>query len=61
MVLGMIILKKQYSLEKYISVSIITVGIIICTIFTANSKEVKGLKIFVCHKNNFLFLGMHWL
>lgn len=39
MIMGIIILKKVYTLDKYISVIMITLGIIICTIMS--SQEIK--------------------
>lgn len=44
MVLGMIILQKRYTAEKYLSVGLITLGIIICTIYTGSTKKVSGFK-----------------
>lgn len=35
MVMGVIILKKKYSLDKYISVGMITAGISLCTIVSS--------------------------
>lgn len=35
MVMGVIILKKRYTLDKYISVGMITAGISICTIVSS--------------------------
>jgi UDP-xylose/UDP-N-acetylglucosamine transporter B4 len=35
MVMGVIILKKKYTLDKYISVGMITTGISICTIVSS--------------------------
>ena len=40
MVMGIIILKKRYTFDKYLSVILITAGIAICTIMS--SKEVKS-------------------
>ncbi|XP_046388400.1 UDP-xylose and UDP-N-acetylglucosamine transporter [Ischnura elegans] len=40
MVMGIIILKKKYAFSKYLSVSMITLGIVICTI--VSGKEVKS-------------------
>ncbi|XP_058807968.1 UDP-xylose and UDP-N-acetylglucosamine transporter-like [Phymastichus coffea] len=40
MIMGMVILKKRYTIGKYLSVLMITVGIIICTIMSG--KEVKS-------------------
>ncbi|KAJ8301818.1 hypothetical protein KUTeg_020805 [Tegillarca granosa] len=39
--LGMIILKKRYSIEKYLSVILITFGIATCTIATATDVEAQ--------------------
>lgn len=41
LVLGMIILKKRYNLSKYLSVLMITVGICLCTLASANKLEFK--------------------
>ncbi|XP_050519537.1 UDP-xylose and UDP-N-acetylglucosamine transporter isoform X2 [Diabrotica virgifera virgifera] len=38
MIMGIIVLKKKYTLEKYISVLLITLGIIICTIYSSSEK-----------------------
>ncbi|KAE8738198.1 hypothetical protein FOCC_FOCC016327 [Frankliniella occidentalis] len=40
MIMGIIILKKKYTLSKYLSVAMITLGIVICTI--VSSTEVKS-------------------
>lgn len=40
MIMGIIILKKQYVFSKYLSVFMITVGIVICTI--VSGQEVKS-------------------
>ncbi|XP_001607193.1 UDP-xylose and UDP-N-acetylglucosamine transporter-like [Nasonia vitripennis] len=40
MIMGIIILKKKYTFDKYLSVFMITIGIIICTIISG--KEVKS-------------------
>ncbi|KAJ8923816.1 hypothetical protein NQ315_010398 [Exocentrus adspersus] len=39
MILGIVIIKRKYTLEKYISVLLITGGIIICTLYS--SKEIE--------------------
>lgn len=39
MILGIIILKKRYSLKEYFSIFCITVGIIICTL--ASTSDIK--------------------
>ncbi|XP_056635715.1 UDP-xylose and UDP-N-acetylglucosamine transporter [Diorhabda sublineata] len=41
MILGIIVLKKKYTLEKYLSVILITLGIIICTLYSSKSKEIS--------------------
>ncbi|XP_014212461.1 UDP-xylose and UDP-N-acetylglucosamine transporter [Copidosoma floridanum] len=40
MIMGIIILKKQYTFDKYLSVAMITVGIVLCTIIS--SREIKS-------------------
>ena len=40
MIMGIIILKKKYTMDKYLSVMMITLGIVICTIISG--KEVKS-------------------
>ncbi|XP_007889029.1 UDP-xylose and UDP-N-acetylglucosamine transporter [Callorhinchus milii] len=42
MILGIMILKKRYSLEKYISIALISVGIFICTLMSA--KQVSSIE-----------------
>lgn len=42
MVLGILILKKKYTLSKYLSVLLITIGIAVCTI--ASAKQTEELK-----------------
>lgn len=36
MILGIVIVKRKYTLEKYVSVLLITFGIIICTLYSTN-------------------------
>jgi UDP-xylose/UDP-N-acetylglucosamine transporter B4 len=36
MILGVIILKKKYNLREYLSILMITIGIFICTYFSAD-------------------------
>ncbi|XP_006633343.1 UDP-xylose and UDP-N-acetylglucosamine transporter [Lepisosteus oculatus] len=57
MILGIIILKKRYSVTKYISISLVSLGIFICTLMSAkqvashpNSSEEEGFYAF-----------LHWL
>ncbi|XP_045482691.1 UDP-xylose and UDP-N-acetylglucosamine transporter [Harmonia axyridis] len=38
LIMGVIVLKKRYTMDKYISVIMITLGIIICTLATGNKK-----------------------
>jgi len=42
MLLGVIILGKQYSMSKYVSILMITAGIITCTYSSTSSKSVEG-------------------
>lgn len=42
MILGIIILKKRYSLREYISIVLISAGIFICTM--ASSNDIKSTK-----------------
>lgn len=42
MIMGIIILKKRYDISKYLSVIMITMGIITCTI--VSGKDVVGFK-----------------
>ena len=42
MLLGMIIVGKRYSFQKYFSVFFISIGIFICTIMSANKNNQKG-------------------
>ena len=39
MIMGILILKKKYTLEKYISVAMITLGIIICTLMSSGGDK----------------------
>ncbi|XP_063929306.1 nucleotide sugar transporter SLC35B4 [Zophobas morio] len=41
MIMGILILKKKYTLEKYISVAMITLGIIICTLMSSGGDKKK--------------------
>ncbi|XP_019365178.1 PREDICTED: UDP-xylose and UDP-N-acetylglucosamine transporter [Gavialis gangeticus] len=54
MALGIIILKKRYSMLKYASIALVSVGIFICTLMSAkqvasesSSKEEDGLQVFL--------------
>lgn len=40
MIMGIIILKKRYTLSKFISVGMITIGIILCTLLSSQQKAV---------------------
>ena len=42
MLLGVVILGKQYSMSKYVSILMITAGIITCTYSSTSSKSVEG-------------------
>ncbi|XP_017754505.1 PREDICTED: UDP-xylose and UDP-N-acetylglucosamine transporter [Eufriesea mexicana] len=42
MIMGIIILKKKYTFSKYLSVFMITLGIVICTV--VSGKEIKSLQ-----------------
>lgn len=42
MIKGIIILKKKYTFSKYLSVFMITLGIVICTVISG--KEIKSLQ-----------------
>ncbi|EFA12028.1 UDP-xylose and UDP-N-acetylglucosamine transporter [Tribolium castaneum] len=42
MIMGILILKKRYTLEKYVSVAMITLGIIICTLMSSGNKKVEA-------------------
>jgi UDP-xylose/UDP-N-acetylglucosamine transporter B4 len=44
MLLGILILKRNYSWCKYISVAIITIGIIVATLASSHSKPVNSAK-----------------
>ena len=39
MLLGVLIMKKSYSVKKYVSVLLLTIGIFICTLMSSSSKE----------------------
>ncbi|KAK6036507.1 hypothetical protein COOONC_25988 [Cooperia oncophora] len=43
LVLSVILLKKKYTLRKYLSVFAITIGIVICTLATSNLEKNSGL------------------
>jgi len=42
MLLGILILKKQYSTSKYVSVAMITIGIAMCLLLSSNDKPKKA-------------------
>lgn len=44
MVMGIIILRKRYDLSKYVSVLMITIGIVICTIVSGSKVESTQVK-----------------
>jgi UDP-xylose/UDP-N-acetylglucosamine transporter B4 len=41
MIMGILILKKKYTLDKYISIGMITIGIIICTLMSSGNNKAK--------------------
>lgn len=43
MILGMIIMNKRYTVQRYISVAMISVGIAICTIASGKDMKVNPL------------------
>lgn len=57
MILGIVIVKRKYTLEKYISVLLITAGIIICTLYSSDTEAqvVSKIKCFttclICFDN----------
>ncbi|TRY96007.1 hypothetical protein DNTS_002167 [Danionella cerebrum] len=57
MILGIIILKKRYSVSKYLSIVLVSVGIFICTIMSAKqvSAEKGGTE------EDGVYAFMHWL
>jgi UDP-xylose/UDP-N-acetylglucosamine transporter B4 len=42
MIMGILILKKKYTLDKYISIGMITIGIIICTLMSSGNNKAKA-------------------
>ncbi|KAL2094070.1 hypothetical protein ACEWY4_011382 [Coilia grayii] len=57
MILGIIILKKRYTLSKYISIVLVSVGIFICTIMSAKQVNVeKGAT-----EDESMYAFMRWL
>ncbi|XP_029490820.1 UDP-xylose and UDP-N-acetylglucosamine transporter-like [Oncorhynchus nerka] len=57
MILGIIILKKRYSMSKYLSVAMVSLGIFICTIMSAKQVNVgtKG------SDDQGVYAFLHWL
>lgn len=57
MILGIIILKKRYTMSKYLSIVLVSVGIFICTIMSAKqvSDEKGGTE------EDGVYAFMHWL
>lgn len=41
MIMGVIIMNKRYSIEKYVSVLLVTLGIILCTFYSNNITNKK--------------------
>ncbi|ROI37092.1 UDP-xylose and UDP-N-acetylglucosamine transporter [Anabarilius grahami] len=57
MILGIVILKKRYSMSKYLSIVLVSVGIFICTIMSAKQVNVeKGAT-----EEDGVYAFMHWL
>ncbi|KAG1957597.1 UDP-xylose and UDP-N-acetylglucosamine transporter [Pimephales promelas] len=57
MVLGIVILKKRYSMSKYLSIALVSLGIFICTIMSAKQVSVeKGAT-----EEDGVYAFMHWL
>ncbi|XP_077066121.1 UDP-xylose and UDP-N-acetylglucosamine transporter [Siphateles boraxobius] len=57
MILGIVILKKRYSMSKYLSIALVSLGIFICTIMSAKQVSVdKGAT-----EEDGVYAFMHWL
>ncbi|XP_061576996.1 UDP-xylose and UDP-N-acetylglucosamine transporter [Cololabis saira] len=56
MVLGIIILKKRYSTSKYLSIGLVSAGIFICTIMSAQQVNVSEGS-----EEQSVYAFMHWL
>jgi hypothetical protein len=54
MVMGILILKKKYTLSKYLSVFMITFGISVCTIVSGKDVVSIGFKLLKHCKNRLL-------
>ncbi|KAK7117199.1 hypothetical protein R3I94_022683 [Phoxinus phoxinus] len=57
MILGIVILKKRYSMSKYLSIALVSLGIFICTIMSA--KQVSAEK--GATEEDGVYAFMHWL
>ncbi|KAK7121907.1 hypothetical protein R3I93_022866 [Phoxinus phoxinus] len=57
MILGIVILKKRYSMSKYLSIALVSLGIFICTIMSA--KQVSAEK--GATEEDGVYTFMHWL
>lgn len=57
MILGIIILKKRYSLSKYISIALVSLGIFICTIMSAKQVNMANEG----SEDQVLNAFVHWL
>ncbi|XP_057217717.1 UDP-xylose and UDP-N-acetylglucosamine transporter [Triplophysa rosa] len=57
MILGIVILKKRYSMSKYLSIVLVSVGIFICTVMSAQQVNVeKGAS-----EEEGVYAFLHWL
>ncbi|XP_056128509.1 UDP-xylose and UDP-N-acetylglucosamine transporter [Rhinichthys klamathensis goyatoka] len=57
MILGIVILKKRYSMSKYLSIALVSLGIFICTIMSAKQVSVKK----GATEEDGVHAFMHWL
>lgn len=62
MIMGIIILKKSYRLDKYFSVGMITLGIIICTIISGSNVVSKSSSFWFKNNQECWFINFsRWL
>lgn len=57
MILGIVILKKRYSMSKYLSIALVSLGIFICTIMSAKQVSVEE----GATEEDGVYALMHWL
>lgn len=57
MILGIVILKKRYSMSKYLSIALVSLGIFICTIMSAKQVSVEE----GATEEDGVYAFMHWL